>query len=74
MDRSRTYLKQQAIGSVYDALKNVSVEEGWTYPTQVLLVCEYIESLRVSPPKSRDGWEGYLLSFAEFLETKQESS
>ena len=74
MDRSRTYIKQQAIGSVYDALKNASVEEGWTYPTQVLLVCEYIESLRESPPKSRDEWEGYLLSFAEFLETKQEAS
>ena len=55
---------------VYNELKKISISEGWTDTTELKVVCEYIESLRESPPKSRAGWEGYLLSFAEFLESK----
>ena len=60
---------------IYNELKKVSISEGWTATKELKVVCEYIESLRESPPKSRDYWEGYLLSFAEFLEskTKQEA-
>ena len=55
---------------IYNELRNVSISEGWTATTELKVVCEYIESLRKLPPKSRDYWEGYLLSFAEFLKSK----
>jgi hypothetical protein len=55
---------------IYNALKKVSTSEGWSATKELKVVCEYIESLRKLPPKSRAGWEGYLLSFSEFLESK----
>ena len=47
---------------VYDKIRAVGAEEGWTERTQLILICNFIEGFK----------QKWLLD--EFLETKREAS